>query len=266
MNVKIMQSIEDFKEVVSILRKHNIQLWADLGTLLGFVREKDFLKWEEDVDVGCFQSLDDFFRAKDDLKDKGWLCFPKLGGLAIQNKEGKTKIDIKFYEENGDKVKAMFRIPKNHKLMSICDFIGWVFNLYPPEYKYETVLSIEQLKNIEKILSVLPLKLRMIIVKLSEVVYYNLALERYYVYTDKNLVLPLGKIKVKGYEFFSPNRKIKYLEKQYGKNWKTPMKVVGDSYGEYFDGKKWVKTDGKTSKYIVERTKNTKTNIVEKVK
>jgi len=261
-----MQSIEDFNQINTVLKKHNIELWADLGTLLGFVRENNFLEWEEDVDVGCFQKLKDFDRAKDDLKEKGWLCFPKLGGLAIQNKKHITKIDIKFYEENGNKVRTMFRIPKNHKLISICDFIGWVFNLYPPEYKYETILSVEQLKNIEKILSAIPLKLRMMVVKLSEIVYYNLALERYYVYTDKKLVLPLGKIEIKGYEFFSPNSKIKYLEKQYGKNWKTPMKVVGDSYGEYFDGKKWVKTDGKISKYIVERTQSSKSNIVKKVK
>lgn len=43
--------IEVFCEIDKVCRKHNIQYFADWGTLLGTVRHKGFVPWDDDMDI-----------------------------------------------------------------------------------------------------------------------------------------------------------------------------------------------------------------------
>ena len=40
------------KVVTTVLKKNEITYWADGGTLLGVVRHKGQIKWDDDVDLG----------------------------------------------------------------------------------------------------------------------------------------------------------------------------------------------------------------------
>ncbi len=44
-------SIETLEEIDKVCRKHNIVWYADWGTLLGTIRHKGFIPWDDDIDI-----------------------------------------------------------------------------------------------------------------------------------------------------------------------------------------------------------------------
>ena len=42
-------------EITDILDEHHVKYWLDFGTLLGVVREKRILPWDDDIDISIFE-------------------------------------------------------------------------------------------------------------------------------------------------------------------------------------------------------------------
>lgn len=87
--------IEILKYVDEICRENNIKYIADCGTLLGAIRHKGFIPWDDDIDLAMLRS--DYIRFRDIVLEKS-TDFVKI--KCFKNREGFTDFKILVTNDN----------------------------------------------------------------------------------------------------------------------------------------------------------------------
>ena len=67
--------IEILKTVVDFCEKHNINYWLDFGTLLGAVRHKGYIPWDDDIDIGMLREDYDKFLRLFNAENERYKCY-----------------------------------------------------------------------------------------------------------------------------------------------------------------------------------------------
>lgn len=105
------------KKIKTILDEENIIFWLEFGTLLGAIREKDFIKHDFDIDLGCL-TIEKKEILKDKLEKNG---FKFLRKITIE--DGKKICEETYNYKNKLNIDFFYFYPKINKII-FYDFEG----------------------------------------------------------------------------------------------------------------------------------------------
>jgi hypothetical protein len=91
----------NFKLVISLFNKMEINYWVCQGTLLGIIRDRSLIPWDPDIDLGIINKSLDILSLKKIMKNNGFnkkKKFFKNDNLITYQKKGGRDIDINFYK------------------------------------------------------------------------------------------------------------------------------------------------------------------------
>ena len=211
-------------DIRSIYNKYKINFWLDCGTLLGAVRTGTFIEWEDDIDLGSWES-----EYQSDLKSEIATELERCGYTVVifnsfmNISVGPVKADIKFYKNLGQTAVERKYMPTNplSKLFHVVSVllidnkaVNW--SIYTAKSYFFNFIKIF-LKLVPKLFSLkLSVTLRNIAIQLgsrdiSEVVpiKYFMSYRTFVFY---------------GETYSIPNNYGEYLIYRYGKDWMTPNK------------------------------------------
>ena len=88
-----------FKLVVKNINENNIEVWPTFGTLLGLVRNKKLLDYDNDLDFGCFFDLDRQSSLRKKLLGLGFKrdCSLYFNDICVLDKFIYDGVEIDFY-------------------------------------------------------------------------------------------------------------------------------------------------------------------------
>jgi len=183
------------KKIIPILENNNIGYWLEFGTLLGLIREKGFIKWDSDIDMGTFD-------------------FEKLYKMREQFKKQGLQTEI-LYDYTND-MASIFRIRDNNNVFhaEICQFTKLKEGAIIKTVRYNTIIS--------KIF-----RTAYNILRRHEIT-VNIFSKTAIFFSNKRIFI-YPRIKVKDAIFYTIGVKIpanpeNHLRLMYGDTWRTPTK------------------------------------------
>ena len=84
-------TLKVLSEIDNVCRKHNLNWYADSGTLIGTIRHKGFIPWDDDIDIAMFR--DDFELFLQYAKDE----FPEDYVIQYNGENGTVRSTFKVY-------------------------------------------------------------------------------------------------------------------------------------------------------------------------
>lgn len=97
------------EEVAGALERHGLRYLLFDGALLGIVREGNFIRWDDDVDLAIYaeDAPGRIFKVLDELEAAGFsLGLFRLGHWRIDLKKRECKYTLQFYYEEGEMRRA----------------------------------------------------------------------------------------------------------------------------------------------------------------
>jgi lipopolysaccharide cholinephosphotransferase len=214
--------LDSLIEFDGICKKHNLKYWLDSGTLLGAVRHKGFIPWDDDIDISM--PVEDYQKFLELAKKE----LPQ--GMFLQTKQSDPLFPFDYMKIRSDRASIIEFHEKDkdikyHQGVFVDIFPMFVikdtkFNrlLYKNAFKAIRFFSAKNFDNI---------KIRKLIKKSIQRLHlgWDKSVDTSVIYSGKmpdvaavfkyDAVFPLKKIDFEGLEFYAPNDPHHYLESIY---------------------------------------------------
>jgi phosphorylcholine metabolism protein LicD len=207
---------KELVEVKATLDRHKVKWFLDMGTLLGAVREGDYIDWDNDIDLGVVNNDDlhgKLVKVCQGLESKGFdvaYCDKSVTIL----KADKVEINIAIYTEDNDIYTYTYLLPSRfssirHALKMLTKHKYFIHFLSKREGLIRNIFS--KYGFVPLIVSIL---LNLIFKPLEYVS----------VRVDKKLLNELKKYEFNGILVNVPKRTEEYLNFRYGNDWMQPKR------------------------------------------
>lgn len=209
--------IQALSETKEILKAHGCHYFLDNGTLLGAVREKAFITWDNDIDIGVVDfSFDnsDIVAISKDFYKKGYNVTSVNDGINVTDQTGLLDLGIKFYKrETGYYVAHLGKVQGIVCLSSISLFLSPFF-IYKRGYgSYKFLSIVANIINLTR--SIVPKSFISMLNKKANVKFVTIKIPEYLLESFTELVFY-------GNKYSIPRYFEEYLAFRYGLSWKTP--------------------------------------------
>ncbi len=228
---KIVRSLKDIKEVFD---RNKIPFWLQYGTLLGAVRDKKIISWDNEVDLETFKS---YFEKKEfrkkitkELEEKGFFVYFLLNTFnnadTLNTERGKIMLNMSLLNPKKNWV-VIERLADLNSVSRLLLRISRILDVYYyGRFRFFTSNGFRGVFKLNacKIISSLPPGFRKDVYKTFELVLSPFKKsERYSLKISDKHFRNLEKIKYYNLNLNIPGSTEEYLEKFYG-DWKTPLK------------------------------------------
>ena len=228
------QTNDLFKKSVQILNDNNINYWICHGTLLGIIRNKSLLTWDNDIDFAVWEdeyskedilkifSINKGFRKEISLEEINSLHFETMG----------KRVDINFYTRDKDKAFIKWAVLTDeyyNKFYLVKILYQFVISFLVNNVTIKKAVKSQKGKIFTTIKSLIIIPLAILRKMLSTTTKKKLLEKSYKKYDIIGYSYPIHLMKFKEIEFMGmdisiPEKPEDVLKFTYGEDWKIPKK------------------------------------------
>ena len=89
-------------EILKISKKTNLKVWLEAGTLLGCERNNNYIPWDTDIDLGCWNkniAAKKYKKFKRLMKIKKYIIIKQKNMITMKKHDFKCHADIAIYKK-----------------------------------------------------------------------------------------------------------------------------------------------------------------------